>query len=146
MADNDDETKGSAVFRESIAQMEDPAERAKLTKFADWADNLENTCVWSKKQPNTALHVRSLGEDRSLAIGFNWKRAPQLQRRGHVTLFYETFRDRAPDTLPAIAGFTGWELRADGKQLKRTKDVKDITDGLLKLLTKAYKEAAKQEA
>ena len=59
-----------------------------------------------------------------------------------MTLFRDTFLDRAPKTLTAVTRFTGWKRPFGSKQIKKKTDVKNITDELLELLTKAYEEAA----
>ena len=139
---NEHETPGSAVFRQSCAEVASPQDAAHIHEIADWADALEEKELCSvfsrgkddngQPRANPSLHIRTRHQDRNLAIGFNWGRHAQ------VTLYREAFRDLAKDTLPDVEELTGWE------QTKSKTDVRDISDDLFELLTKAYKEAVEE--
>ena len=131
---------GPDAFLNAIKDV-DHVEAERLEKIAEWAIDLESKglcTLCSKKQKNPSIHVRTRHQGENLAIGFAWKRKPHLPRKVHITLWRPAFTDLAHDTLPRVEKLTGWE------RTKRHKDVKDISDDLLRLLTEAYEEAAGQ--
>ena len=123
---------GSAEFRTSFAGAP-PARREMLPRAADWADMLEREGLvklssYRGKGGLVTLLPRLAGDNAGLVTICNDIKSAYMQ------FWRGVFEPRAPDSIAAVEAAIGAELRQGNA-------TRDITQGLLDALTRAYREA-----
>jgi hypothetical protein len=125
---------GSADFRTSFADAP-PARHEMLQRAADWADALEREglvklSTYRGKGGIVSLLPRLASDNAGLVTIYNDIKSAYMQ------FWRGVFERRAPNSIQAVEAAIGTELRQGNA-------TRDITQELLSVLTRAYREAVK---
>jgi uncharacterized membrane protein len=122
---------GSAEFRAVIANMA-PAQREKLERLADWADDLEREGLVKlatyKGKTMTTLLPRLAADNSGLVTIY------RDGDDGYLAFYRSAFERRAPDSIPVVEALIG-------ASIKQGNTTRQVTEPLLQALTQAYRDA-----